>query len=256
MALLRGRLRAYDLLKAQELQLNGATGINSAVEPPLDRAIRDMNRAFLEGKEVSMAVKRVDDLQQLELPRDNPNSPYPPDQQAFRIVTTFTNVNRPDIARRYLERYLGSLSDSARRQAEESHFIHWAWHYIKLGENKPREAIEERIIADRSKDGFPINCPMCLYRDLGWAYDKLGDADSTIMLFEKFVNEPSYWSLEAHPGDLHNQLRRLGELCEQKGNREKAIEYYNRFVELWKNADPELQPQVADIRARIVRLRS
>jgi DNA-binding SARP family transcriptional activator len=53
---------------------------------------------------------------------------------------------------------------------------------------------------------------------------------------------------------VHNYLRRLGELYEQKGNRVKAIEYYNRFVELWKNADPELQPQVADIRARVVRL--
>jgi len=84
----------------------------------------------------------------------------------------------------------------------------------------------------------------------------LGDADSTILLFEKFLNEPSLFTLRAHPGDVHNYLRRLGELYEQKGNGEKAIEYYNRFIELWKYADPELQPQVADIRARVTRLRS
>jgi tetratricopeptide (TPR) repeat protein len=255
MALMRGRLHEHDLLSAQARPVNNAADFNRAVES-LDRAKRDMDRLFREGKDLSLAVRRVDELQQLDLPRDNPNSPYPPNQQALNIVTTFTSVNRPDIARRYLERYLGSLSDSMRTRADGSHFIRWAWHYIKLQENKPREAIQERLLADRGGDGSPINCPMCLYRDLGRAYDKLGDADSTILLFEKFVNEPSYWSLQTHPGDVHNYLRRLGELYEQKGNRQKAVEYYSRFVELWKNADPDLQPQVADIRARITRLRS
>jgi len=34
----------------------------------------------------------------------------------------------------------------------------------------------------------------------------------------------------------------------------KAIDYYNRFVELWKDADPELQPLVRDVKARLARL--
>ncbi|MBI2403696.1 MAG: hypothetical protein HYV20_13370, partial [Gemmatimonadetes bacterium] len=37
-------------------------------------------------------------------------------------------------------------------------------------------------------------------------------------------------------------------------DREKAIEYYNRFVELWKGADPELQPPVRDVKQRMARL--
>jgi hypothetical protein len=32
-------------------------------------------------------------------------------------------------------------------------------------------------------------------------------------------------------------LCRLGELYEAKGNREKAIDYYQRFVNEWKDAD-------------------
>ena len=49
-------------------------------------------------------------------------------------------------------------------------------------------------------------------------------------------------------------LRRLGALYEEMGERDKAVEYYSRFVELWKDADPELQPVVADVGARIVQL--
>ncbi len=48
--------------------------------------------------------------------------------------------------------------------------------------------------------------------------------------------------------------RRLGELNEQRGNRDKAVSYYNEFVELWKDADPELLPQVQDVRQRIAKL--
>jgi len=47
---------------------------------------------------------------------------------------------------------------------------------------------------------------------------------------------------------------RLGTLYEQLGNRDRAVDYYNRFVDLWQDADPELQPQVDNVRQRIARL--
>ena len=50
-------------------------------------------------------------------------------------------------------------------------------------------------------------------------------------------------------------LQRLGDLYEAKGNNARALDAYARFVDLWKNADPELQPTVRDVRARIDRLR-
>ena len=50
-------------------------------------------------------------------------------------------------------------------------------------------------------------------------------------------------------------FERLGELHQKCGERQRAIEYYQRFVDLWKDADPELQPTVRDVRARIERLR-
>ena len=35
---------------------------------------------------------------------------------------------------------------------------------------------------------------------------------------------------------------------------DKALEHYSAFVELWKDADTELQPRVRDVRGRIERL--
>jgi hypothetical protein len=47
---------------------------------------------------------------------------------------------------------------------------------------------------------------------------------------------------------------RLGQLYESMGKTDKAVENYRAFIELWKNADPELQPRVADARKRLARL--
>ena len=49
-------------------------------------------------------------------------------------------------------------------------------------------------------------------------------------------------------------LFRLGELNERAGDAAHAAEYYGRFVDLWAHADPELQPRVAEARARIAQL--
>jgi len=48
--------------------------------------------------------------------------------------------------------------------------------------------------------------------------------------------------------------KRLGELYETRGDRAEARKYYGRFVDLWKDADPELQPVVREVRARLARL--
>jgi hypothetical protein len=35
---------------------------------------------------------------------------------------------------------------------------------------------------------------------------------------------------------------------------EKAAEHYRAFIELWKSADPELQPRMAEARRRLAKL--
>jgi tetratricopeptide (TPR) repeat protein len=47
----------------------------------------------------------------------------------------------------------------------------------------------------------------------------------------------------------------LGRIAEAMGEREKAIESYQSVVDVWRRADPELQPFVAEAREALDRLR-
>jgi tetratricopeptide (TPR) repeat protein/predicted Ser/Thr protein kinase len=49
---------------------------------------------------------------------------------------------------------------------------------------------------------------------------------------------------------------RMGEIYERLGNDEKAIEHYARFVDLWKDCDPEFRSLVDDAESRLAQLRS
>ena len=46
---------------------------------------------------------------------------------------------------------------------------------------------------------------------------------------------------------------RLGEIYEKLGNRSKAIEHTEKFLEMWKDADPGL-PEVDDAKERLEKL--
>jgi tetratricopeptide (TPR) repeat protein len=84
--------------------------------------------------------------------------------------------------------------------------------------------------------------------------DRMKLADSAIAAGESYLTVTEPLRLGQDALFLAGIRQRLGELYEAKGNRDKALEHYQAFVELWKNADPELQPRVRDVRARVERI--
>jgi hypothetical protein len=44
---------------------------------------------------------------------------------------------------------------------------------------------------------------------------------------------------------------RIAQLYDARGDTAKAVEHYRDFIELWKDADPELQPRVKAARDRL-----
>ena len=114
---------------------------------------------------------------------------------------------------------------------------------------------EELELADRLEDmerrwpGFESGTEH--YR--AQTYDAIGNATAAIEWYEKALdsyNEGAVvWGWE-----IATALRRLGELYDARENDAKAIEYYGRFIELWKDADPELQPMVRRAEARLAAL--
>ena len=89
---------------------------------------------------------------------------------------------------------------------------------------------------------------------IGNAFDLSAKPDSAITYYETFL---ALKVPESPAGQLYGVAthKRLGELYEAKGDRAKAESHYVRFIELWKDADPELQPRVHEVRERLVRLR-
>ena len=96
-------------------------------------------------------------------------------------------------------------------------------------------------------------CRTCRAVDIGETFERMGQPDSAIAAYESVATVRAYLN-EGRDLDLPIIYPRLGELYETKGDKAKALEYYGKFVDLWKEADLELQPRVAEIRKRIGQL--
>jgi hypothetical protein len=80
-------------------------------------------------------------------------------------------------------------------------------------------------------------------------------------MYERYPTTPYYYRLRLLTGSspagggkpywLPVVYERLGDLYEQRGDTAKAIYYYGKLVDLWKDADPELQPRVETARRAI-----
>ena len=79
---------------------------------------------------------------------------------------------------------------------------------------------------------------------------RAGQHRPAIALYDRAISAPSLNRVIGRRLPARPALKRSGELYEAKGDRAKAADRYRRFVELWKDADPELQPGVREVRAR------
>ncbi len=84
------------------------------------------------------------------------------------------------------------------------------------------------------------------------AYIQTGNINKAVAEYEKLVTfDPRKNELSL----IHPLYRyRLAKLYEQKGLKDKAISQYLRFLDLWKDADPD-RPEPADARKRVLELR-
>jgi tetratricopeptide (TPR) repeat protein len=126
---------------------------------------------------------------------------------------------------------------------------------IALAEGKGDSAVAYFRSGDLEPDGLPTgNCPICTPLYLGLAFDRGGHADSARTYLTRYVEMNGNGRYFPDRFNLAPVLYRLGELYESAGDTKHATEYYGRFVDLWKNADPDLQPRVEEARKRMERM--
>jgi eukaryotic-like serine/threonine-protein kinase len=123
-----------------------------------------------------------------------------------------------------------------------------AWSAIAAGDY--RSAIADLVEADR---GLAIDDRRADIA-LADAFDLSGQPDSALKYYEEFLTTPDD---DTYPDAFYRAgaLKRAGELYEARGDTAKAEAHYSNFVDLWKAADPELQPKVREVKDRLARLR-
>lgn len=116
---------------------------------------------------------------------------------------------------------------------------------LALAEGRPGDAI---AAFRRFDDGNA--CGTCATAWLARAYDRAGNLDSARVLYQQLAEAPSE-GLWFDAGHLGYAYLRLGQLYQERGERQKAADYYGRFVSLWGNADPDMQSWVRQARAAL-----
>jgi serine/threonine protein kinase/regulator of sirC expression with transglutaminase-like and TPR domain len=94
---------------------------------------------------------------------------------------------------------------------------------------------------------------MAITDSLALAYYRIGDLEQALKGYEKIA---IFRTGRITNGDLYaKSFYMLGKIHEEQGNTAKAIENYEKFLDLWKNADPEF-PEPKDARKRLAALKN
>jgi hypothetical protein len=117
---------------------------------------------------------------------------------------------------------------------------------LALAERKPREAEPSlRQAADAYR------CEICALPDLARAYEAEGKPEAAVIAYERYLTTPWFWRYEVDASELGWAMKRLAELYDARGEPGKASAMRARLLQLWRRADPELQPVLAATRARV-----
>ena len=185
------------------------------------------------------AVRRIESALESYPLEDLP----PLDRPTSVVASLLATAGEPQAARGLLDRQrqeLGPLADRDQLGFE----IAEAW--IDVAEGRYAEAIPVLRNADR---GYA--CDPCADHAVATAFDRASQPDSAIVYYEKYLAPVSNWRTWVDGLWKGWTLERLGQLYDEMGDLEQAAGYYGLFIELWADADPELQPRVEAARSRM-----
>jgi DNA-binding SARP family transcriptional activator/thioredoxin-like negative regulator of GroEL len=182
-----------------------------------------------------------------------PFDTLPPLDRPYLLLAQFYALaGQPFRSRQVLAEYERSVDPRFRRLAEP----HDHTRYAARGEAALAEGRVQDAIAEFRKGEGASQCPVCGMESLARAYETSGQTDSAVAAYERRLRTLWGQRVMLDAVELPLVYRRLGALYETRGELEKAKGAYTRFIDLWKNCDPEVQPQVAEVRRQVHRLQA
>lgn len=246
LALIHGRLIEGQRLYDEATAMQREAGLSTT--PPLTDSIAFVMLDWWLRGQRDHALKRLD-----AVTAALPLASLPElDRPYGDLGVAYAALGRTDRARA-VGAQIAQIADTVNRRNRQTD-AHRIQAELAITENRPRDAVNEFFKADSLPDGPVTGDPSVVLYNVGRAFDKANEPDSAIAMFEQYLHCQSVDRMSNDPVDLPLTQRRLGELYEAKGDRTRAVAHYTAFVDLWKNADPDLQPQVADVRKRLTRL--
>jgi tetratricopeptide (TPR) repeat protein len=172
--------------------------------------------------------------------------PYPVD---LVLAAFFADAGQTARAQAFMSRYLsaagpfrpgGSLELPANFYAARG--------AIALAGGRHAEAIQVLTTGADAAEETPVS--LAPRFRLALALERVGESDSAIAVYKQVVEEAKGSSARADAWAFPYALTGLADLYETIGDPETAAVYFRQFVELWRDADPELQAEVEEVRSR------
>jgi tetratricopeptide (TPR) repeat protein/tRNA A-37 threonylcarbamoyl transferase component Bud32 len=173
-----------------------------------------------------------------------------PDRTYYWLVPLYALAGRPDRARAMMAEYRREMPGDFEEPGLRS-VLSGMNGEIELAEGKYPDALRSFRAAQVGADGDPVFCAACGDYNVGRVFDRMGRPDSAIAYFNAYLAETPANRDDIDWAALAGLQKRLGELYDSKGDTANAVKHYAAFTELWKDADPELQPVVQTVKKRL-----
>jgi eukaryotic-like serine/threonine-protein kinase len=234
-----GRLRDADRQWTEAAALDSARG-NAAMT--LMAPIWDAMRSLWLRQDAERAVRELDAaLEQRPLQAYSATSrPY------FDVANLYAVAGRAERARELLGEYEREVP--AHMRASDAQARRWIDVNLALGSGDADAAIGS--VRALMHDEI---CKPCVENALATAFLMKAEADSAIVYYERYIVAPSA-ELIWEDARLAVSHERLADLYAERNDVDRARLHAARFVELWQDADPDLQPRVRakqDLLARL-----
>ena len=240
LARVHGRLREAKRLTDEAFALYRSSGDARA---PLRAGLIDVaDVAYLLG-DSARASRSLDTLLRRH-PTDSLNGFV--NREYMLLVAGHAMTGQVDRARQLLEEW--NVKRRAFRTSGDSVLLLALTGYVQLASGRYPEA------ARSFRESASYGCETCELPLKGRAWDLAGRPDSAIAAFRRYVDTRHLLRADFDARFLPGVHKRLAELYDASGERDNALRHYRTFIELWKDADPELQPQVTNARQRVAAL--